>query len=431
MGPLSDQGLRGTGNSVTAHRLEAYGQDAARAYREGQPSMTAAVVSTIKHAGLSPLQVRRVVEIANVSAFLNQYKTADDKYVDFPQGPADPIEVFRALGLAETSGASMRTPQAPLHDYSSPPSVKISSRGEAALWHELGEGRTATKVASANPLQEVEVLHSRLVDLKKEADFKMHGLLADMAQAATMFYSNVKQAARQGHSLGEVLQLLAASTANTEHVKSAFAWVAPQLLKDEVFQSEDDLVRSFQKTASLEGYRPNTNHPMVAAYTNIYLLGEKIAQMQQAQHLLEDGIQQLRAFALSAANGKTASAATAAKEVAKEVVEKKPWEAWKRVRDFTAKHAPSVGAGIRSGAAHAISEDAAKSFPVRGLAWGAEKAVQYAPHLAVAGLGYNAYQGAKSLRATPTAQAALSYVPLTQENENAQNEAVYRAMQGY
>lgn len=424
-------------NPTTTSRLEAYGQEAASTYRMGQMSLTAAVVGTIKHAGLNPRQVQRVVEIANVTAFLDQYKTADDKYIDFPQGPADPAEVLHALGRTGATGVSMRTASA-IDDYSSPPAVKQSSQVEEAFWQSFGTDSKQAEDPYANPYEPVETLLDQLSSAEKVAAHQMQQALTQMTHAAEIFYSNVKQAALQGHSLGEVLQALQQAAQGTEHVKSAFAWAAPKLLDDGVFRSEDDLIDSFQKVASMGGRRPNPDHPMVQSFADIHVLGEKIAKLHQAQRELAQGAGQLRTWMKTAAVG-SSRVAGAAKEVASQLKNEataaagkaEPWQVWKKVTDFTAKHAPTVGNGIRTGAAHVISTDAAKSFPVRGLAWGAENAVKYAPHLAVAGAGYNAYQAASAMRASPGVQQALSYVPLTRENEAAQNEATYRAMQGY
>lgn len=84
----------------TGEELEVLGKHAAKQYAGGAcETLNEAVVETVKHAGLSPEQVRRVIEFANVNAYLTEFgkEGSAHKYIEFHGGPADPAEVLRDL----------------------------------------------------------------------------------------------------------------------------------------------------------------------------------------------------------------------------------------------------------------------------------------------------------------------------------------------
>jgi hypothetical protein len=87
-------------NPKTGQELEVLGKCAAKRYVNGEcETLNAAVVETVKQAGLSPEQVRRVIEFANTDAYLVEFNKegSHHKYVEFHGGPADPAEVLRDL----------------------------------------------------------------------------------------------------------------------------------------------------------------------------------------------------------------------------------------------------------------------------------------------------------------------------------------------
>lgn len=84
----------------TGQELEVLGKCAAKKYVDGTcSSLNDAVVETVKQAGLSPEQVRRVIEFANTDAYLVEFNKegAQSRYVEFHGGPASPAEVLRDL----------------------------------------------------------------------------------------------------------------------------------------------------------------------------------------------------------------------------------------------------------------------------------------------------------------------------------------------
>ena len=111
----------------SGEELEVLGKCAAQKYVEGAcGNLSDAVVETVKHAGLSPEQVKRVVEFANTDAYLTEHrKEGEAKYVTFEGGPADPAEVLRDLN----DGGGGTVFDRGLADYSLPPLSKVASSG--------------------------------------------------------------------------------------------------------------------------------------------------------------------------------------------------------------------------------------------------------------------------------------------------------------
>lgn len=84
----------------TGEELEVLGKQAACKYDSGEScTLNCAVVETVKHAGLSPEQVKRVVEFTNQSAYRNEFNKlgSGHKYIEFEGGPANPGEVLKDL----------------------------------------------------------------------------------------------------------------------------------------------------------------------------------------------------------------------------------------------------------------------------------------------------------------------------------------------
>jgi hypothetical protein len=119
---------------VSGEQLEVLGKKAASRYAEGT-SLNEAVVETVKQAGLSPEQVKRVVEFANTAAYLNEFKKeGSSKAIEFDGGPADPSEVLKDLN--DGGGGSVHDPAR--SDYGNPPDVviKLGAARKKQAWAE-------------------------------------------------------------------------------------------------------------------------------------------------------------------------------------------------------------------------------------------------------------------------------------------------------
>ena len=123
----------------SGEELEVLGKCAAKKYIDGaSKSLNDAVVETIKSAGLSPEQVRRVVEFTNTDAFLTEHKKeGSSRYVDFHGGPADPGEILRDLN--DGGGGTVFDRGA---DYTMPPPV-TKTAADVSYAEEMARGESA------------------------------------------------------------------------------------------------------------------------------------------------------------------------------------------------------------------------------------------------------------------------------------------------
>lgn len=123
--PPQTQLQQSAAHPMSGEELEVLGKRASAMYRCGGCTLNDAVVETVKKAGLSPEQVKRVVEFANTDAYLKEFekKGATHKYIDFHGGPANPSEILKDLndgggGTVFDTGSG---------DYMSPPLQKTSA----------------------------------------------------------------------------------------------------------------------------------------------------------------------------------------------------------------------------------------------------------------------------------------------------------------
>ena len=128
---------------VTGEELEVFGKKAAATYACGTcGTLTEAVVETVKHAGLSPEQVKRVVEFTNQNAYLAEFKKegSPHKYIEFDGGPANPAGVIQDLN----DGGGGTVFDRGVADYGSPPTAmktaELLGRNRAALGLEKTAG---------------------------------------------------------------------------------------------------------------------------------------------------------------------------------------------------------------------------------------------------------------------------------------------------
>src|SRR5208282_6747332 len=102
MADLHTQGLlqQAHAHRVSGEHLEVLGKQASSRWSSGESkTLSDAVVETVKTAGLSPEQVKRVCEFANTEAYLTEFKKEGSahKFIDFGSGPADPSTVIKDL----------------------------------------------------------------------------------------------------------------------------------------------------------------------------------------------------------------------------------------------------------------------------------------------------------------------------------------------
>jgi len=98
--------------------LDKFGKYAAQQYVTRNVALNDSILKTAETNNLNRQQINRVVESANVDAYLQLIKAAEDNYVDFPL--ADSKEIYSRLTVNDDSPSSVS------NDYDTPPTKTAS-----------------------------------------------------------------------------------------------------------------------------------------------------------------------------------------------------------------------------------------------------------------------------------------------------------------
>jgi hypothetical protein len=477
----------------TGEELEVLGKCAAKKYAGGElETLNEAVVETVKHAGLSPEQVRRVIEFANTNAYLTEFNKegSSHKYIEFHGGPADPAEILRDLN----DGGGGTVFDRGLADYAlAPPQVKTSEvmeRNLAVVHDALSAKAELEKVAArtrvggptmmdiagdmqgdvmksyslpgygsqgfdpfgerqkmmqvkmlsamtgkqpvvvkhgsaldfnpeetmlreafaaedepypyANPEADSVELRDKLAGAAEHLTTEVFGLEVQFQDRLNDVYQQVKQAALEGVELGQILAAWQQVIPDATYVKTAFAYIGPRLVQDEVFSTVDDVGSSLEKTAH-QGF-VNPKHPLVGSMASYCMVLDKLAEVHAAQEELVAHRDELDGF--------LQKVAILQKLKASGGLVPKVTKAFRTAGEGAGKGATELGEALFG----------AGSKGAKRMATVAQKGVQYMPHAVVGGAGL---LGAKELsdrmRYSPTYQQiknyAMSHVPYSHQGQ--------------
>lgn len=296
--------------SMSGEELEVFGKQAASKYISGEcKNLNESVVETIKKAGLSPEQVRRVVEFANTDAFLQEFRKEGQthKVIEFVGGPASYSEVLKDLN--DGGGGSVFDSGS--NDYSFPPPdlQKLSSLNQDALGLEEQKLAVAFRAEQvdlpyAEPYRDVLEMKEKLAASYEEIGTELNQLEVQFMDGADHLYNAVKQAAMNGTNLGEIVSAWSITDKNPDFVKVAFQYMTPRLLGDGVFFSKTILSDSLMKTASVGSV--NIEHPVVKDFESFCEVLTKLAECRAMQSEIEKGLDSI-SFFLKAAAGEEAA----------------------------------------------------------------------------------------------------------------------------
>jgi len=300
---------------VSGEELEAYGKYASALYHDGKcTSLNDAVVETIKHAGLSPEQVRRVIEFTNTQAFLSEFKKEgmQHHYVHFDKGLADPSEILKDLN----DGGGGTVFDRGTADYKQPPEeikqafVELRRNNSTSLEKVAGVSRESNPMDAlleegfktegkdipyADPLSDVTDAHQKLSAACDSLTLEMSGLEAELLELREDLYNQVKQAVATDVPLGHVIQAWHAATdADPLLVKAAFKDIGPRLVEEEVIPTYPMLAESIEKTAG--AVLVNEKHPLVGCFSALCDTVEKLAHARAAREEVLLNVQKLDAF---------------------------------------------------------------------------------------------------------------------------------------
>lgn len=306
-GDLPIQGLMQQHNAHahSGEYLEVLGKKAAARWGAGEhKTLTEAVTETVKQAQLSPEQVKRVIEFANTSAYLEQFgkEGSTHRVVDFPGGPADPSEILKDLN----DGGGGTVFDRGTGDYDAPPSAhKISSaKAEEELFQMLAKSASAEGPAQLpfeNPHGEVIELKDKLAGAADHLQSQISGLEVMYADLGDRVYHQVKQAALSGISLGEVVQAWQTVAPSEDHIKVAFTLITPRLLREGVFHGVEQMTASVDKTAGARAVNPE--HPLVVEFGEFCEALSKLAELRGARTEIRAHLANLQNYIKTAAGG--------------------------------------------------------------------------------------------------------------------------------
>ncbi len=298
--------------SVTGEHLEVLGKHAADRWLSGEHrTLTEAVVETVKHAHLSPEQVRRVVEFCNTEAFQREFKKegSPHRVVSFAGGPADPSTVLQDLN--DGGGGSVFDDG--LGDYKSPPKEKTSeAHGAEEAFMECFK-TASVEYPVENPLGDVVDLREKIARAREQVSSEMGGLEIAFADLSERLYHQVKLAAMNGAPLGHIASALEAVAPDEEFLKVAFIQLTPRLLHDGVFRSLEEMNESVDKVASARVV--NKSHPMLGEFAEYCEALSKLAERRGALEILTEQLGQLTHFIKCAAGEAVAPAAAKARGI--------------------------------------------------------------------------------------------------------------------
>lgn len=295
MSDLPSQGLMQQMNarSVSGEHLEVLGKRAAAQWSEGRSSsLNEAVVSTVKTAGLSAEQVKRVVEFTNTAAYLTEFQKEGSKHrvVDFgSSGPASSSVVLQDLN----DGGGGTVFDAGDGDYRMPPKTKTASAWEETAFEQMFGGGDAA-YPEENPLGEAIDLRDKLASAYEQSTSILTGLETAFHDLRDRLFQHVKQASLSGHALSEVLEIWSGVAPTEEHVKVAFSSIMNELVDNEVFPSHEALAASLVKHAAVGVVSPS--HPLVADFKEFCEVTTKLAETRADQQEYGEGAAQLTAF---------------------------------------------------------------------------------------------------------------------------------------
>lgn len=306
---------------VTGEELEVFGKKAAASYSCGEcGTLNDAVIETVKHAGLSPEQVKRVVEFTNQNAYLAEFRkeSSTHKYIEFCGGPANPSEILKDLN----DGGGGTVFDRGVADYGSPPmpvkTAELHARNRAAL----GLEKTAAVAGAlpdpaelalqqafnvedpalpyADPYQDSIAMREKLATMRDNLNSDLTSLEVDYMTIGDHLYHLVKQAALEGTPLGHIIQVWSDVTPGEGYVKCAFQIIGPRLVEQTVFPSLDGVAESLTKTAA-SYVMPNHEHPLLKTFAAFCTQLDKMASVRSERDVASDYFDRINWFIKSAA----------------------------------------------------------------------------------------------------------------------------------
>ena len=269
-------------------KLEELGTCAAIMHCDSGLPLSKAVYETVKSVALTAQHLKRILEYANIKAYLTLYEKTcgaqEDgswlRYVSFPTGPAEFSSIMGMLDACETA---QEKPMEDLKDYASIPqdykAVKV-----AQDYPEMQKAASLT-----GPKVKLATLYTDLGTAIQKVEYDVLKFTNLEEETKEAFLRDAKQAVIYDHTLGDIRKV--ASSSPDQDLDTTLNELAHRM--QSVFWDEDKISESFAKTSHL---KPIADHPLAIKFAtwkeaknrlNIArgtreVLGEKRAQVWDA-----------------------------------------------------------------------------------------------------------------------------------------------------
>lgn len=291
---------------VAPELLETLGNQAAMAHLStGTPLNDVLKKVLAEHGDFNNEHIKRVVEFANNRTFKEMFERDPDKNVHF--AVADPGMLIRDLRDGSAPAYAGKNIASSGKDYSSPPPGRMEKTEfgdpESALQQlfknegqngRFGEGEGLSKLAHANPVEDVYDAHVSLqssLEALQDADEHWDGILKEARQD---LYREVEKVALDPDGLGfaGAVALLEKLGHDTDYISMALSEVAARLTEGGVDVSVTG--EAFDKIAHLR--TPNPGHPINLAFCGLIKAAEEKVKTEVALVDVRNGLEQTSAF---------------------------------------------------------------------------------------------------------------------------------------
>jgi hypothetical protein len=399
------------GRSISGEDLEAFGKKAAELWSSSDKSLNEAVVETIKHAGLTPEQVRRVIEFTNTSAYLGEFNKegAPHRVVEFHGGPADPSAVLQDLN--DGGGGSVF--DRGMLDYSGPPSKTKTASARDEKSFEQMFATQAPNIPEENPLGEVVDLREKMAGLHDHLTSEISGLEVMHIDLCGQLCEQVKQAALEGYTLGAVVQVWSKVTDEPVFFKTAFDAISQRLIDNGVFKNAMAVVESLEKTGSEK--MVNMNHPLLSTFQEYCEALEKLASLRVQQQDAAEALRETTEFLLHPEKTAGFPGSSSGAHQPGELKEAAGGAIGKILSG-----AEAAGKAVAPAAEGAAKLLVGPGSGASSFGKGVGTAVKYAPHAIGAALAARAAQHLSAAGQSPIGHTVKSFIPGTQDYQQKQ-----------
>jgi hypothetical protein len=250
--------------------LEKLGKDAAKEYVTNNVALNDTILKTAETHNLNQQQVNRVVESANVDAYLHLIKAAEDNYVDFPL--ADSKSIYSRLTVHDDSPSNVSD------DYDTPP-TKTASYDFFTVDYDFEKTANA-KLRYGQLRKEASDVEGRCQYIYDQSELTR----ADFHTNYEKLWSLTKQAVLQGENINNILEIVkVASPTYHEYISTDFI--------DFMDETMPHIERT--KEASVNGIiNPKSNLYNIAK--ELEYLGDRYTKIASALDIYSDRYEELR-----------------------------------------------------------------------------------------------------------------------------------------